>query len=279
MALMGRASYSKRSADKRIFVLLHYYDFKCAIGLLLATGKMIKKGFLQKQVQGSRGDKHTTPFLRRFVLSIVEEALRGRYGGESPEKCLQASLAIQLVLDQLGISSKVCEGAVCFAQAYKNAPQEIRWVGFWGEDHHYWLMTEFRELVDLPISQIHLHPAFSRSDGETIPALWWNDLGSWPNTIRYIPAGLLSPDSKFENREDEDDQKAFEALVIETMNRYMARYDVDNISFGPILENEDSLNSLYQQGHPYLVKTYIAHQQAIPFPPWIQQRLAELTRK
>jgi hypothetical protein len=240
---------------------------------------MIKKGFLQKQAQSSRRDKRTTPFLRRFVLSIVEEALLARYGNRSPEKCLQSSLAIQLVLDRLGISSDVCEGAACFAQAYKNAPQEIRWVGFWGEDHHYWLMTEFRELVDLTVSRIYLHPGFSRSDGETIPPLWWNDLGSWPNTIRYIPAGLLSTDSRFENGEDEDDQKAFEACVIETLNRYIASRDVGNVSFGPILENEDSLDSLYQQGLPYLVKTYIVQQQAISFPPWIQQRLAEWDRK
>jgi hypothetical protein len=240
---------------------------------------MIKKGFLQKQVQRSRADKRTAPFLRRFVLSIGEEALRGHYGNEWPDKCLQSSHAIQLVLDRLGISSEIWEGAACFAQAYKNAPQEIRWVGFWGEDHHYWLMTEFKELVDLTISQIHLHPEFSRSDGEPIPPVWWNNLSPWLNTIRYLPAGSLSPDSYFENREDEDNQKAFEASVIVTMNRYMASYDVNNVSFGPIIENEDSLNSLYQQRHPAIVKTYGMHQQASPFPPWIEQRIAELTRK
>ena len=240
---------------------------------------MIKKGFLQKQVQSSRRDKRTTPFLRRFVLSIVEEALQGHYGNESPEKCLQSSLAIQLVLYRLGINSKPCLGAACFAQAYKNAPYRTGWAGFWGEDHHVWLMTEFRELVDLTISQLHRHPAFSRSDGEPVPPLWWDDLGSWPNTIRYVPDGLLSPDNKFETREADDDLKAFKAYVIETMTRYMALQDVQNVSFGPILENEDSMNALYQQGHPYLVKTYVVHQRGLPFPPWIQQRIAELSGK
>jgi len=63
------------------------------------------------------------------------------------------------------------------------------------------------------------------------------------------------------------------------MDRYVAQRDVHNVTFGPFLEDEDSLNFLYQQGHPYLVKTYIVHQQAMPFPPWIQQRIAEWDRK
>lgn len=240
---------------------------------------MIKKGFLQKQVQSSRRDRRTTPFLRRFVLSIVAEALQVHYGIESPEKCLQSSLAIQLVLDRLGISSSPWMGAACFAQAYKNAPHRTGWAGFWGEDHHVWLITEFRELVDLTISQLHLHPAFSRSDGEPIPPLWWDDLGSWPNTIRYLPDGRLSTNCKFETRDDDDDLKAFKAHVIETMARHTSSQDVQNVTFAPILENEDSLNSLYQQGHPYIVKTHVVHQRAMPFPPWIQRRITELTRK
>lgn len=238
---------------------------------------MIRTGFLQKQVQKSRRDRHTSQFLRRLVFSIVDEALHEHYGKDYPQKCLQASVGIQLVLKKLGIESKLWTGAVCFAQAYKNGLGQTGWAGFWDRDHHVWLMTEFMELVDLTISELHLHPAFSRRDAEPIPPLWWDDISAWPRTIRYLPEGAVAPVFQFETQEEMEDLERFKSLVLKTIEYYLAERKAENVTFGPVLEGEHSLNSLHEQGHPYLVKTLIFHQLKIPFPPWIQRRMVELT--
>jgi hypothetical protein len=39
------------------------------------------------------------------------------------------------------------------------------------------------------------------------------------------------------------------------------------------------MHSLHDQGHPYVVKTFVIQQLNIPFPPWVQQRMDELNRK
>lgn len=240
---------------------------------------MIKTGFIQKQAQKSRRDRHTSQFLRRFVFSVVDEALHEHYGGDYPQKCLQSSVGIQLVLKKLGIESKLWTGAACFAQAYKNAPAQTGWAGFWDRDHHVWLVTEFMELVDLTISELHLHPSSSRRDAEPIPPLWWDDIASWPRTIRYLPEGAVAPIFQFETRKETEDMERFKALVLLTMERHMAARSAEDVAFGPVLEGEHSLNSLHEQGDPYVVKTLIVHQLGIPFPPWVQQRINELDRK
>jgi hypothetical protein len=240
---------------------------------------MIKHGFLQKQVQKSRRDRHTSQFLRRFVFSIVDQALHEHYRRDYPQKCLQSSVGIQLVLKKLGIESRLWTGAACFAQAYKNAPTKTGWAGFWDRDHHVWLVTEFAELVDLTISELHLHPSFSRRDAEPIPPLWWDELGQWPGTIRYLPEGTVSSVFQFETREETEDLERFKARVLTTMEHYVAGRRAESVAFGPVLEGDHSLNALHDHGHPYLVKTLIVHQLGIPFPPWVQRRMAELTRK
>jgi hypothetical protein len=184
-----------------------------------------------------------------------------------------------LVLKKLGIESKLWTGAACFAVAYKSGVGQTGWGGFWDRDHHVWLVTEFMELVDLTISELHLHPASSRRDAEPIPPLWWDDIAGWPKTIRYLPEGAVAPIFQFETREETEDLERFKARVLATMERYLAERKTEDVAFGPMLEGEHSLNSLYEQGHPYLVKTLIVHQLNIPFPPWVQRRMDELNRK
>jgi hypothetical protein len=240
---------------------------------------MIRKGFLQKQVQKSRRERRTSSFLRRLVFSVVDQTLHDHYGGDYPQKCLQSSVGIQLVLGKFGIESKLWMGAACFAQAYRNSPGKTGWAGFWDRDHHVWLVTEFAELVDLTISELHLHPLSRSGDAEPIPPLWWDDISWWPGTIMYLPEGVVAPVFQFETREEMEDLDRFKALVLATLERYTAERSVENVAFGPVLEGEHSLDTLYDQGHPYLVKTFVVHQSRTPFPPWVRQRMAELTRK
>jgi hypothetical protein len=197
---------------------------------------MIRKGFLQKQIQKSRREGRTSPFLRRLVFSVVDQALHEHYGADYPQKCLQSSVGIQLVLGKLGIESKLWMGAACFAQAYRNSPGKTGWAGFWDRDHHVWLVTEFAELVDLTISELHLQPLSRSGDAEPIPPLWWNEISEWPWIIRYLPEGLVSPAFQFETREEMEDVNRFKALVLETLERYMAERRAEDVAFGPMLE-------------------------------------------
>ncbi len=131
--------------------------------------------------------------------------------------------------------------------------------------------------IELTISELHRHPSSSRRDAEPVPPLWWDEIGKWPGTIRYLPEGPVAPIFQFKTREETEDLARFKALVLATMKRYLEDRKAEDVAFGPILEGEHSLNTLYNQGHPYLVKTFTVHQLGIPFPLWIQRRMTELT--
>jgi hypothetical protein len=237
---------------------------------------MIKRAFLKKQMKKSHAEGRTTHFLRRLVFSIVDKALLEHYGPEYPLKCLQASVGVQLVLDSFGIQSRLFTGAVCFAQVYEGDETALGWGGFWDQDHHVWVVTEFRELVDLTIAKLHLHPVLSRPDAIPIPALWWDEITTWPRTILYLPEGSVTIELPEEEMADLD---LFTRKVRSTKDRILNQSSFDQVSFSPILYGPKSLNTLSRKGNLWLQRTLKFQELNIPFPPWVQRRQQEIMRR
>lgn len=233
---------------------------------------MIKRGFIKKQIQKSRQAGKSSRFLSEFVLFIADKALRERYGGNYSTKCLQSSVAIQMILKEFGINSAIWGQHVCVAEVYQNSGQ-LAWGGFLDQEHHVWLCTELSELVDLTISQIHLHPAVTRHDMIPMPAIWWQEVGSWPCTIRYLPTARIRPGLLGEEKEDLD---AFVRLVPRIIASVLDNSSIEEGNFAPVLYGEDSMNDLHRQGNPWLVKTIRFQQDNIPLPPWVQRKEREL---
>lgn len=152
---------------------------------------MISQGFLDGEISESREQRRTSLFIRKLTLHVVDAALRQHYGADYPIRCLQASCGIRRVLGSFGIAARLVVGAACFSEVNRKPPVEVSWGGFWDQDHHIWTLTEYDEIVDLTITQLHLHPAKQRCDAVPIPAVWWSPSHRWPSIILYLPEGEI----------------------------------------------------------------------------------------
>ncbi|HEX7759700.1 MAG TPA: hypothetical protein VF459_09370 [Caulobacteraceae bacterium] len=234
---------------------------------------MIKPSFLRAQVAKSRISRRTTPFLRRLVGSVVDKTAHEHYGAAYPTKCLQTAWGVQVLLRRLGLESRLWMGAFCAAEIFA-AWGHDGWGGFWDQDHHIWLTTEFNEIVDLSVAQMHGHPRSRRDDGVAMPPLWWDDVGTWPQVIRYLPDSPIRVG--FTDPADTADLTAFETKLLWTFDQILARRRLDEIEFGPFLDNVDGMNRLHQAGHPWLVRGTAFIDRRVAFPAWIREREAEL---
>lgn len=238
---------------------------------------MITDAYLDTQVQQSVHEGKCTPFLCHFIFSIVHQSLSSVYGDNYSIRCVQSSIAIQTLLESLSIQSRVWSGAVCMAKASRNSPVEYGWAGFWGDDQHAWTVTQFLELVDLTISQLHIHPARSTNIDEPIPALWWHPIDHWPPIIHYLPDGLADV-SQFP-RDESMTLNTLLSTALDIKSDLMTRSSVDEIAFNPLLFGIDHMQELHDGGHPWLNKCIYFQDRHIPIPPWVQLRELELKAK
>ncbi len=242
---------------------------------LVAEGAhaLIKDKFLKLQASKSNSIKQTTPFLRRLVASTVDDSAVHFYGDEYAIKCLQTSWATSRLLTRLGIKAGVMLGTFCAAELYEDV-SKFGWGGFWGDDHHLWTMTGFGEIVDLSVAHMTKHPRCTRTDGIPMPPIWWDDHAEVAPVFRYLPdmpVNAIPPDGP-----DAREMDAFIAEVDARFSSVLASKRVENIAFGPFLDNSDTMNRLTSAGHPWLKGALIVLDHDIPFPPWIRAREAEL---
>jgi len=236
---------------------------------------MIKQAYLNKQLDKTRHVKKISPFLRRLVFFVVDSALREFYSETYSMKCLQSSVAIRLILKEYGIKSREFAGALCVSQVYNREDKIPNWNGFWGEDHHVWLTTEYGELVDLTINYLHLHPLSKDKIQIEVPAVWWSDMEVWPRILKYLPdapINIMLPD------EDAKDLEEFKLFVLKKYNQVVRKKSVSEIDYGPFLHGIESFNQMHIDGNPWLRRSYIFEEMDIPHPSWIQKREAELIR-
>lgn len=232
---------------------------------------MIKRSFLTKQTERSLRERRTSPFLRRLAFQVVDAEAREHYGDTYPMRCFQCSAATGAVLREFGIGSRLLAGAVCVAQVGERKPP--RWAGFWDQDHHVWLMTDFGELVDLSVGVLHRHPAAGGPDDLPNLPLWWTDPGTWPPVIRYLP------DTEVHDLGDPDDAadlRLFERQVLARLAGMLRDGTVDDATFGPILDGLDTLNAMTKAGAPWASQAFLMQRHGVPLPPWVRAREAEL---
>lgn len=236
---------------------------------------MIKNSFIKKQIEKSKKDRQTSYFLRKLIFSVLEAALKERYGDDYSMKCLQSSVMISKVLNDLGISSKVFCGAVCVSQVFEDSRRPPSWNGFWGEDHHVWASSEFGEIIDLTIGALHLHPLSKKHAQLPMPPLWWSDLGYMPKIIRYLPAGV----AKIQLPEfDAKDLVELGDRVSEIWENTLGSKQVEDVEYGPILHGIEAMNQLHEAGLPWLTGSYILQEVDMPHPQWVIERESELIR-
>lgn len=235
---------------------------------------MIKKTFIQKQVKKSKQEKKTSLFLRRLIFHVVDIALKKHYSETFSMKCLQSSVAIRILLEQNDISSRELMGAVCVSQVFNDESKSPNWNGFWGDDYHVFLATEYSELVDLTMGYLHLHPMSKVNEQLPVPAVWWSDSDQWPTILKYLPENAKV--NIMLHEEDNLDLENFKILVLKEYENTLKSSTVNEILFEPILNGIDSMNKLYNEGNVWLKKSWIFQELNIPLPTWIKEKEAEL---
>ena len=206
----------------------------------------------------------------------MEKSLIEHYGDEYSMRCLQSSVVISRILNDLGIKSREFFGAVCVSQVFEDSNRMSSWNGFWGDSHHVWTITEYNELVDLSIGAIHAHPKSKEHKQVPMPPLWWSNIEYWPYILRYLPEGPIKLNlSESETKDIEE----FTARTLKELEKTLNNKNVNSIEYSPILCGKDSLNELYESGHLWMRGSYLLHESRIPPPVWVSKREGELREK
>lgn len=234
---------------------------------------MIGIDFLKSQITKSRNDDLTAPFLRHLIFQTVDTVAREHYPDDYSMKCAQVSGAIQHLLSHIGIRSTLIIGAACFAKVSPTKGFD-GWTGFWGNDHHMWIQTEFHEIVDLSISQLHEHPRTVDKEVQ-IPAFWWDQRPGTAPLFKYLY------DIQIDKIEmDEAPQATYMAFLAKVKDKFddtVAASMDERIHFVPMLSTLTELNTLVTEGDSWASGALSILHNKILHPYWIREREKELS--
>lgn len=139
----------------------------------------------------------------RIVSRVVD-----RLTGDRVDFPLLVASACVEALKQFGIESRVMYGQVAWIEILED--QSPVWAGCWGENFHFWVATQYGEIVDLNTSVAHRKRSHSAPQLKAIyspPMLWSVDV---PAFYRYIPEGIAEIELH-----DENDKRKYELVLSE----------------------------------------------------------------
>lgn len=154
----------------------------------------------------------TTPLpvianVTRIVTRVVD-----RITGDRAEYPLLVSAACTEALKKFGIDSRVMYGQAAWIEVMPD--HSLVWAGCWGQNLHFWVATQFGELVDLNTSVAHRTRAHSHPEAKALyspPILWSIEV---PVFYRYFPEGVAELELT-----EEADQKRYASVLREIQEK------------------------------------------------------------
>lgn len=219
--------------------------------------------------------KHLPLNVKKLVFYIIQNALIKIYGKNYSDRCLQSSVGIIEILKYFNINTVLVEGSVCIALVYGDNPYKINYGGFWDKDHHYWVVSQFNDIIDFTISQFHLHPATKFKNQIPILPIWWCPAGIVPNLFRYLPENYGQPVDKLEKNESILLQKFKEIIITIIEEDDITQEELKTIE---LLTDEQKLNMLYEENDTWARVTGDLNDK-LEFPNWIKNKERELLKK
>lgn len=155
-----------------------------------------------------RKKAETTPLpiianVTRIVTRVVD-----RVTGDRAEFPLLVSAACTEALKRFGIESQLIYGQAAWIEVMPD--HTLVWAGCWGQNLHFWVTTQFGEVVDLNTSVAHRTRAHSHPATKALyspPILWSIEV---PVFYRYIPEGVAELELT-----EERDLKRYETVLRE----------------------------------------------------------------
>lgn len=143
----------------------------------------------------------------RIVTKVVD-----RISGDRNEVPLMVAAAVVEGLKGHGIESRIMYGPAAWVEVLENTG--VIWTGCWGESFHFWVATQYGEVVDLNTfvsvrKRSHQNPDWKPQ--YAAPLLWSREV---PRFYRYQPEGIAELELT-----SEDDQKKFDKVLAEVREK------------------------------------------------------------
>lgn len=170
----------------------------------------------------------TTPLPVIANVSRVITKVVDRITGDRVEFPLLVAAACVEALKQFGIESRVMYGQVGWIEVLEDLTPI--WAGCWGENFHFWVATQYGEVVDLNSSVAHRKLSHANPNFRSLyspPMLWSVEV---PSFYRYVPEGIAELDLT-----DERDKKRFQTVLQEISEKcrpeFVVAGDVADLEF------------------------------------------------
>jgi hypothetical protein len=127
----------------------------------------------------------------RLVTKVVD-----RIAGDRSEFPLLVCAVTAHALNRLGYQTNVFFGQAAWVEVMED--MNVMWAGCWGQHTHFWVATEFGEIVDMNTSVSHRkrdHHNPRHRPKYSPPLLWSKEV---PAFYRYLPEGLAEIDPETE---------------------------------------------------------------------------------
>lgn len=134
------------------------------------------------------------PEANRTALPIIANVSRvvtmvvDRVTGDRADYPLLVAAACVEALKCFGIESRIMYGQVAWLEVMDD--HSVIWAGCWGKNIHFWVATQFGEVVDLNTSVAYRTRAHSMPNlkAQFSPPMLWS--AEVPQFYRYIPEGV-----------------------------------------------------------------------------------------
>jgi len=153
----------------------------------------------------------STPLPVIATVSRVVTMVIDRITGDRVDYPLLVATACVEALKRFGIESRVMYGQGAWVEVLEDS--SVLWAGCWGESLHFWVATQFGEVVDLNTSvafKKKIHSDLSLKPQYSPPILWSAEV---PRFYRYVPEGI----AEIELTEERDQR--FLKLVLEEIEQ------------------------------------------------------------
>jgi hypothetical protein len=143
----------------------------------------------------------------RLVTKVTD-----RITGDRSEYPLLVACVTTEVLRNLGFEANVFYGASAWVEVMEN--ESLMWVGAWGEHTHFWVGTQFGEVVDLNTSvsfRKKSHGDLTHQPKLSPPLLWSKEV---PGFYKYSPEGIAEVDL-----DGERDRRWFDLCMKEVLEK------------------------------------------------------------
>jgi len=143
----------------------------------------------------------------RVVTRVVD-----RITGDRVDVPLMVAAACVEALKNFGIESRVMYGQVAWLEVLED--HSVVWAGCWGDNFHFWVATQYGEVIDLNTSVAHRKRSHSNPNLKALyspPMVWSSEV---PGFYRFIPEGVAELELT-----DGKDRKQFDLVLSEVKEK------------------------------------------------------------